>query len=139
MLPRVALLSLTCCFPLLTSCTFLGKSDQYNGLTGQQGKPVVYYSSTRVGLSLLFVIPIVGEPTVTRAIDDMTERIKDDGGKNVRMVQSDSTAYWYLLPPLTFIIQPAVASCTADAEFDGPAAPAKKAAPKPKAEAKDKD
>ena len=106
-----------------TSCTFISKSDEFSGLTGQQGKPVSFYSATRIGVNLLFFIPLIGDVTVTRAIKDMTEKVKDEGGTNVRLIQTGGTVFWFLLPPVTFIIHPALTYCSGDAEFEGPAKP----------------
>jgi hypothetical protein len=78
-------------------------------------------------VTLLFFIPLIGEPTVTRAIKDMTEKIKEDGGTNVRLVATDGAIFWFLLPPITFIIHPAITYCSADAEFAGTTGAAPKA------------
>ena len=59
--------------------------------------------------------------------------VKEDGGTNVRVVQSSGSIFWYLLMPITFIVHPAVTSVSADAEFEGPAAPAKKPPPRTRA------
>jgi hypothetical protein len=106
--------------PALAGCTFIGTASEYNGLPGQQGRPVEYYTATKVGVNLLFVIPLIGDTSTGATLRDLTKRIKDDGGTNVRVVQSSGSIYWYLLMPVTFIVHPSVTSVSADAEFYGP-------------------
>lgn len=101
-------------------CTFVSKAADYSGLPGQHGKPVEYYSATNVGVNLVFVLPILGEPTVPATLGALTAKVKEDGGTNVRVVQSGSTYLWYILLPFSIFIHPVVTSVTADAEFSGP-------------------
>src|SRR5262245_58263716 len=104
----------------LCGCTFISKSAEYNGLPGQQGRPVAYYTATTVGVNLLFIIPLIGDTSTTATLRDLTKKIKEDGGSNVRVVQSSGTVFWYLLIPITIIIHPTIGSVSADAEFVGP-------------------
>ena len=117
---RIACMALAGLLPWLTGCTFISKAGEYNGLPGQQGRPVAYYSATSVGVNLLFVIPLIGDTSTAATLRDLTKKIKEDGGSNVRVVQSSGTIFWYIFMPLTFIIHPAVGSVSADAEFAGP-------------------
>ena len=104
-----------------TGCTFLSKCDDYNGLPGQHGKPVEFYSATSVGMNLVFLLPIVGDPTPTATLSDLTKKVKEDGGSNVRVISSGSNYLWYVLFPFTIIFTPVITSVSADAEFLNPA------------------
>jgi hypothetical protein len=123
--PRTVLI-LAALLPFLGGCTFVSKSDEYNGLPGQRGKPVAYYGGTNLGINLLFFIPIIGDTSTTAVLREVTKKVKEDGGKNFRVVQSSAAVFWFLFPPITFIIHPAIGYVAGDAEFDGPVGPVKK-------------
>jgi len=125
---RIIAIALAVLLPLVDGCTFVSKSDEYNGLPGQRGRPVSYYSATNLGVNLLFFIPIIGDTSTTAVLREVTKKVKEDGGKNFRVVQSSGAVMWYLFPPVTFIIHPAIGYVAGDSEFDGPVAPQKKAA-----------
>ncbi len=77
----------------------------------------------------------VGDTSTTATLRELTKKIKDDGGSNVRVVQSSGSIFWYLFIPLTIIIHPAVGSVSADAEFAGPSGiEVKPASPAPSGE-----
>lgn len=109
-------------------CTFVSKATVYNGLPGQHGKPVEFYGATSVGVSLLFFLPVLGEPTVPATLGELTAKVKDDGGTNVRVISTGTSYLWYVFFPITIFIHPVITSVTADAEFMGPSAVEKKTA-----------
>lgn len=114
--------------PLATGCTFLSKCTDYNGLPGQHGKPVEFYSAVAVGMNLVFILPIVGDPTPAATLSALTAKVKDDGGSNVRVVSSGTTYLWYVYFPFSLIFTPVITSVSADAEFSGPSGVEKKTA-----------
>lgn len=103
-----------------TGCTFVSRAGEYNGLPGEHGRPVEFYSATNVGMTLLFFLPVAGHPTVPDTLSALTAKVKEEGGTNVRIVSTGTMYLWYLYFPISLIIHPAVATVTADAEFLGP-------------------
>ncbi len=117
---RRALLALTVlsCLAASTGCTFVGKvpAADFHGVPGPQGKPIEYYSATRVGVHFLFIFPLPLDVSVTSTVRDMAEQIHADGGESIDITQSGSHVMWYLFPPFTFFVHPVVASAAAMVE-----------------------
>jgi hypothetical protein len=108
-------------------CTFVSKATDFNGVPGSSGQPIEYYSATRVGLHFLFVFPLIGDISVEKTIVDLTAKVKEDGGKNVRIVQSSGSVLWYVFLPLSIFVHPVTASVSAEVEV-GPEAASTEAA-----------
>lgn len=115
----VSLLAL--CLAAGPGCTFISKSTEFNGVPSFDGRPVEYVSATTVGVNLLFILPLVGDASVTNTIQDLTERVKEDGAEGVRIVQSGTSYFWYVFLPFSIIIHPVTTSVTAEAAYPGPA------------------
>lgn len=81
-------------------------STQYNGVDGLRGEPVEYQSTTRYALHFLFIFGIVGDAGQDATVDAFTEEASSRGAKRINIKQSDTTTYWYVFPPLSFLIQP---------------------------------
>ena len=78
---RIIAIALAVLLPLVDGCTFVSKSDEYNGLPGQRGRPVAYYSATNLGINLLFFIPIIGDTSTTAVLREVTKKVQEDGGR----------------------------------------------------------
>ena len=78
----------------------------YNGVDGIRGVPVEYQSTTRYALHFLFIFGIFGDAGQDATVDAFTKEASSRGAKRISIKQSESTIYWYVLPPLSFLIQP---------------------------------
>ena len=90
-----------------TACTTTHThSVEYNGVDGLRGEPVEYQSTTRYALHFLFIFGIVGDAGQDATVDAFTKEASSRGAKRVNIKQTETTTYWYVFPPLSFLIQP---------------------------------
>jgi hypothetical protein len=78
-------------------------------------------TATKVGVRLLIVVPFLGDMGISGLTRDLTRKIKEEGGNQVRIVQGDSEAYFYGWPPFTWIVTPVVSTVAAE-YYPGPGA-----------------
>jgi len=95
-------------------CSMTSKATDFNGLTTPDGA-ASHLNTTNVAVNLLFTKPIVGDATLQETVSACTAEAKAEGASKVRIVQSHSTAYWWILPPISFVVQPVVTNVAADA------------------------
>ena len=110
------LTSLLVCFlaAALSGCAFSTTAKNWNGLSGLDGKPTYYMSTTKIGLNLLIFIPFMGDMGISGMTRDMTAYIKEQGGDQIRIVQGNSENYFYGWPPFTWIVSPIVSTVAAE-------------------------
>ena len=97
-----------------SGCAFSTTAKNWNGLSGLDGKPTYYMSTTKIGLNLLIFIPFAGDMGITGLTRDLTADIKAQGGDQIRIVQGDSENYFYGWPPFTWIVSPIVSTVAAE-------------------------
>lgn len=98
---------------LSSGCTMTDKAVRFNDLTDIDGQKVGHQQTTNIAVNLLFTKPIWGNASIDQTVCDFTAAAKSDGGK-VRITNSDSSTYWYILPPISFIVQPVVTNVAGD-------------------------
>ena len=81
-------------------------SVDYNGVAGLRGEPVEYQSTTRYALHFLFIFGILGDAGQSATVDAFTKEASSRGAKRINLKQTTTSTYWYILPPLSFIIHP---------------------------------
>jgi hypothetical protein len=99
-----------------SGCTLTSTADQFNGLTDMQGEKVMHQNTTNIALHLLFREPLVHDASLQATVDDFTSEAKANGASHVRIVQSSKCTYWWILPPISFIVHPVVANVAGDAK-----------------------
>ena len=114
-LTRLAAVFMLC--PLLSSgCTSTSMNQKFNGLSTPAGPPVGHINTSKYALHLLFgVLPFLGNASIEDALDAAAQKAKEAGADQIRIVQSQKTAYWFALPPISFVITPVVSNVAADA------------------------
>ena len=108
--------------PVFTGCALHSDATHWNGHVGPDGEPVVVCCSTYFGLNLFGVVPLVGQTTMDEMIDETTARIPHDRGHRLRLVETESSNYWYGLPPLSWLFSPVITSVTIEYRPKGSAA-----------------
>jgi hypothetical protein len=61
---------------------------------------------TKVALHFGVVVPFIGDASLEGAVRDFTKEAKNEGAERVRIVQSNETTLWWVLPPVSFILTP---------------------------------
>ena len=100
---------------MAAGCSMTSKATQFNGLTDFEGKKVTHLNTTNLAVHLLFKDPIWGNATLEQTVSDLTDEAKAGGAREVRLVQSHKRTYWWVLPPISFIVHPVVGNAAADA------------------------
>ncbi|MFW6106979.1 MAG: hypothetical protein ACOC8H_02355 [bacterium] len=111
-IPCLVVVAALCC---ATGCTTTTAARDYSGLSIPEGAPKAHINTTNVAIHVLFSSPLVGDATLPTAVKDCTAAAKSEGATGIRLVQSDVTTYWWVLPPISFFIHPVVANAAGDA------------------------
>lgn len=115
---HIALISLVVFALAAAGCSFTSKATNFNGLNDFDGNAVEHVSTTNIALNGLFVWPLWGDASLEETVSCFTEAAKEDGALKVRLVQSDSSTYWWIFPPISFFIHPVVTNVAGDAITD---------------------
>lgn len=103
-------LALAACLSLLASCAMHSRATHWNNHVGPDGEPVFVLQSTFVGLHLAALVPFVGSTTIDDMLDESTAWIDAHEGTHLRLVETESSNYWYGAPPLSWLFSPVVTS-----------------------------
>jgi hypothetical protein len=107
----IAIVSLGC----FAGCTFNSVAKDFSGLKLPEGNPTAHVNTTNVAIHVLFSKPVVGDATLPAVVRDCTAAAKSEGAGHIRLVQSNVTTFWFILPPISFVIHPVVANAAGDA------------------------
>ena len=112
---KVCVLLFAVALVLAVGCSTTSKATDFNGLTDLHGQKVMHLNTSNVAIHLLFKDPILSDATLQQTVSDLTREAKEAGASQVRVVQSDTTTLWWILPPISFIVHPVLANAAADA------------------------
>jgi uncharacterized membrane protein len=98
----------------LTGCAITSKATNFNGLKYVDGSVPVHINMTKVALHFLIVLPFIGDATLDGAVEEFTKEAIKAGAQRVRIVQSNETTLWWILPPLSFILTPRFTNVAGD-------------------------
>jgi hypothetical protein len=99
----------------LSGCAITSKATNFNGLKYVDGSVPVHINLTKVALHFGIVLPLIGDATLDGAVEDFTKEAINEGARRVRIVQSNETTLWWILPPLSFIFTPRFTNVAGDA------------------------
>lgn len=112
---RRAIVCVTAClFVAIAGCSMTSKATDFNGMKDFEGDSVAHLNTTNVALHLLFKDPLWGNASLNQVVSDLTTAAKAEGADDIRIVQSKKNTMWWILPPLSFIVQPVVSNVAAD-------------------------
>jgi hypothetical protein len=111
---RLALFAVLLAASLLSpGCAFHSEARQWNGRVDPDGHSLYFASTTKVGMKLFVIIPLLGDLGIDGMVDELTAYVADQGGDGMSIVQGGSENYWYGFPPLTWIFTPVVSTLAA--------------------------
>jgi hypothetical protein len=90
----------------LSGCAFTSRAPDFNGLKDIDGSDAVHINMTKAAVHFAVVQPFIGDASLEGAVRDFTEEAKKEGARRVRIVQSDETTLWWILPPISFVLTP---------------------------------
>jgi hypothetical protein len=98
----------------LSACTLSSKASDFNGLRDIDNSIPTHINSTHYALQLFVTVPFIGDASLKTAVSEFTREAKELGATRVRIVQSDTTRLWWILPPLSFIFTPSWTNVAGD-------------------------
>ena len=90
----------------LSGCALTSRAPDFSGLKDVEGSDAVHINMTKVALHFAVVQPFIGDASLKGAVRDFTKEAKNEGAERVRIVQSDETTLWWILPPISFLFTP---------------------------------
>jgi hypothetical protein len=90
----------------LSGCALTSKAPDFSGLKDVEGSDAVHTNMTKAALHFAVVVPFIGDASLEGAVRDFTEEAKKEGAERVRIVQSNETTLWWILPPVSFVLTP---------------------------------
>ncbi len=99
----------------LSGCALTSRAPDFNGLKDIDGSDAVHINMTKVAIHFAVVEPFIGDASLKGAVRDFTEEARKEGAERVRIVQSDETTLWWILPPVSFILTPRFANVAGEA------------------------
>lgn len=101
---------------LATGCSFKDQAmnENFNGMKDMHGNSVTHMNYSRLGLNLFFSRPWIHDSSMNATMAELSTDAKEAGNSKIRIVQSDSSTYWWCFPPFSFIITPALSNVAAD-------------------------
>ena len=93
-------------FLALSACAMTSKAPDFSGLKDVDGSDAVHINMTKAAVHFAVAVPFIGDASLEGAVRDFTEEAKKEGAQRVRIVQSDETTLWWILPPVSFLLTP---------------------------------
>ena len=89
-----------------SGCAMTSKAPDFSGLKDVDGSDAVHINMTKAAVHFAVAMPFIGDASLEGAVRDFTEEAKKEGAERVRIVQSDETTLWWILPPVSFLLTP---------------------------------
>ncbi len=98
----------------LTGCSSTKTASNFNGVGTPDGA-AVHQSTSNIALHLLAgKQPLAGDASLEATVNDFTAAAKAHGASKVRIVQSKSTAWWFIFFPFTLLVTPVTSNVAGD-------------------------
>ena len=90
----------------LSACAMTSKAPDFSGLKDVDGSDAVHINMTKAAVHFAVAMPFIGDASLEGAVREFTDEAKKEGAQRVRIVQSDETTLWWILPPVSFLLTP---------------------------------
>src|SRR5437016_3643200 len=96
--PALKLSALALAFALAFSgCSTTKVASDWNGVGSPDGKPIAHLSTSNIAVHLMLgKNPVWGNASLEQTVSDFTAAAKAHNASKVRIVQSNSTAWWFI-------------------------------------------
>ena len=103
-------------FVFLSGCSSTKVARDFNGLSSPDGQVIGHLSTSNIPIHLLLgKNPVAGDASLEKTVADFTAAAKAEHATKVRIVQSNSTAWWFLFFPITLLVTPVTSNVAGDA------------------------
>ncbi len=103
-----------CLVMALNGCASTARVTDFKGLSTPEGTPVAHVYVSKTGLHLFGRIPLIGRSSIEDTARRFFVTARTLNGENVRIVYSNKTVWWFVLPPFTFILSPVTTTVSGD-------------------------
>ena len=98
----------------MSACTLSSTASNFHGLRDIDNSILTHINMTHYAVQLFVTLPFIGDASLKTAVAEFAREAKELGGTRVRIVQSDTTRLWWILPPLSFIFTPTWSNVAGD-------------------------
>jgi hypothetical protein len=98
-----------------TGCSISSQATDLRGMKGVDGDKLTHINTRNYAIHLFMTKPLWGNATLQSTVQSFADEAKKAGATKVRIVQSDETTMWYLIPLLGFIFTPVTTVVAGDA------------------------
>lgn len=110
-----AMAMLVCVMGVAAGCSITDTASDLRGIKGMDGDKLTHINTRNYAINLFMSKPIVGDATLNATVQSFADEAKKVGATKVRIVQSDTSVMWYLIPVLGFIFTPVYTNVAGDA------------------------
>ena len=96
-------------------CSISSTASDLRGIKGMDGDKLTHINTRNYAINLFMTKPIWGDATLNATVQSFADEAKKVGATKVRIVQSDESTMWYLIPVLGFIFTPVATNVAGDA------------------------
>jgi len=96
-------------------CSITDTATDLRGIKGIDGDKLTHINTRNYAINLFMTKPIVGDATLAGTVQSFADEAKKVGATKVRIVQSDTSVMWYLIPVLGFVFTPVYTNVAGDA------------------------
>jgi hypothetical protein len=98
-----------------TGCSISSQATDLRGMKGVDGDKLTHINTRNYAIHLFMIKPLWGNATLQSTVQNFADEAKKAGATKIRIVQSDETTMWYLIPLLGFIFTPVTTVVAGDA------------------------
>lgn len=96
-------------------CSISSTASDLRGIKGMDGDKLTHINTRNYAIHLFMTKPLWGDATLNTTVQSFADEAKKHGATKVRIVQSDESTMWYLIPVLGFIFTPIATNVAGDA------------------------
>jgi hypothetical protein len=110
-----ALLGVALVLAMLSSCAYSRRYPMLGDSLSAHGEPFEFMTTTAFGIHfMLEALPLFGDGSLDEALDTFEEDSEAAHATRIRIAETSTTIYWWVLPPLSFLFPPVVSRVTGD-------------------------
>jgi hypothetical protein len=110
-----AMMMLVLVMGVAAGCSISSTASDLRGIKGMDGDKLTHINTRNYAIHLFMTKPIWGDATLNTTVQSFADEAKRHGATKVRIVQSDESTMWYLIPVLGFIFTPGATNVAGDA------------------------
>ncbi len=96
------------------STTDTAYEKDFEGLTDMNGKAIRHLNTWNLGLHWAWGSSLWGDASLRATVNNLAKEAKRQQAKVIRVAQSDVTYWWWVLPPISFLLSAQTSNVAAD-------------------------